>query len=148
MSSYAPAFFFFFLSSESSIMIGNFQIFQLPKTCALGLVCYTKDRFTPSPKSQVPSPTHVSKSQHGDKVPIFEPQESISIWLIIIKFRSWLFYAKIFTDVIWELGLTFCLTQLSTQDMSLTFKKCCHVDIHVMHGTWEFEHNNYMDIYI
>ena len=33
----------------------------------------------------VPSPTHVSKSQHGGKVPTFEPQETIKIWLIIFK---------------------------------------------------------------
>ena len=38
--------------------------------------------------SQVPSPTHVSKSQHGGKVPTFEPQETIKIWLIIIKVGS------------------------------------------------------------
>ena len=35
--------------------------------------------------SQVPSPTHVIKSQHGDRVPTFEPQEIIRIWLTIIK---------------------------------------------------------------
>ena len=36
-------------------------------------------------RSQVPSPTHISKSQHGGKVPTFEPQETIKIWIIIIK---------------------------------------------------------------
>jgi hypothetical protein len=35
--------------------------------------------------SQVPGPTHVSKSQHGGKVPTFEPQETIKIWCICIK---------------------------------------------------------------
>ena len=35
--------------------------------------------------SRVPSPTHVSKSQHGGKVPTFEPQESIKIRYIIIE---------------------------------------------------------------
>ena len=34
---------------------------------------------------QVPSPTHVSKSQHGGKVPTFQSQKTIQIWLIIIK---------------------------------------------------------------
>ena len=43
---------------------------------------------------QVQSPTHVSKSQHGGKVPTFEPQETIKIWLTIIKVRTWLFYAQ------------------------------------------------------
>jgi hypothetical protein len=38
--------------------------------------------------SQVPSPSHVSKSQHGGKVPTFEPQETIQIWLISIKVGS------------------------------------------------------------
>ena len=36
----------------------------------------------------VPSPTHVSKSQHGGKVPTFEPQVTIEIWLIIMKVGS------------------------------------------------------------
>ena len=34
-------------------------------------------------ESQVPS--HVSKSQHGGKIPTFEPQAIMKIWLIIIK---------------------------------------------------------------
>ena len=33
----------------------------------------------------VPSHTHISKSQHGGKVPTSEPQETIKIQLIIIK---------------------------------------------------------------
>jgi hypothetical protein len=33
------------------------------------------------------------------------------------------------------LGLAFYLTQLSTQVLSLTSKKCCHVGIHVILGT-------------
>ena len=44
--------------------------------------------------SQVPSPHHVSKSQHGGKVPTFELQFIIEIWLIIIKVGSWLLYVK------------------------------------------------------
>ena len=46
----------------------------------------------------VPSPTHVSKSQHGGKVPILEPQATTKIWLIIIKVGSWLIYAKYLWD--------------------------------------------------
>jgi hypothetical protein len=38
--------------------------------------------------SQVSSPTHVTKSQHGGKVPTFELQEIIRIWLTIIKIGS------------------------------------------------------------
>ena len=34
------------------------------------------------------SPTYVGKPQHGGKVPTFEPQENVKIWLIIIKFES------------------------------------------------------------
>ena len=43
--------------------------------------------------SQVPRPTHVSKSQHGGKVPTFEPQETITIRFVFIKVAS-LFYAN------------------------------------------------------
>jgi hypothetical protein len=34
------------------------------------------------------------KIQHGVKLPTFEPQETIEIWLIIIKVGSWLFYVE------------------------------------------------------
>ena len=34
------------------------------------------------------TPTHVSKSQHGGKVPTCEPQVTTKIWLIITKFKS------------------------------------------------------------
>ena len=44
--------------------------------------------------SQVPSPIHVSKSQHEGKVSTFEPQETIEIWFLFIKVGSWLVYAK------------------------------------------------------
>jgi len=43
---------------------------------------------------QVPSLTHVGKSQHEGKVPTFEPQETIKIWLVIIEVGSLFFYAK------------------------------------------------------
>ena len=69
--------------------------------------------------SQVPSPTHVSKSHYGGKVPTFEPQETIEVWLMIIKVGS-------------------CSTQLSTLVPSLTFMKCCHVGIHVILETQDF----------
>ena len=86
--------------------------------------------------SQVPSPTHVSKSQHGGKVPPFELQETIETWLIIIKIWSKLFWCKYICRVVFqELSLAFCSTQLTTQVPSLTSKKCCHVGIHVILGT-------------
>ena len=59
--------------------------------------------------SKVPSPTHVSKSQHGCKVPTFEPQEPIKIWLINIKFISHLFYAKILSRHLLRVGSRFLL---------------------------------------
>jgi hypothetical protein len=48
------------------------------------------------------------KSQHGGKVPTFEPQESIRIGLMLItlyKNESW--------ELCGELGVAFCSTQLS-----------------------------------
>ena len=59
--------------------------------------------------SQVPSPTRVSKSQHGGEVPTCELQAIIKIWLIIIKVRSWLFYAKIFARFGLIVGSSFLL---------------------------------------
>ena len=43
----------------------------------------------------VPSPTYVSKSQHGGKVPTFEFQETIKIWFIFIEVSLLSFYANI-----------------------------------------------------
>ena len=45
----------------------------------------------------VPSPTHVSKYQHGGKVPTFEPQYIMKTWLNIIKVESLLFDVQIST---------------------------------------------------
>ena len=60
------------------------------------------------PKSQVPSSTQVSKSQHGDKVLTFESQETI--WFISIKVGSWLFYEKNLQVLFWNYGKrdTYC----------------------------------------
>ena len=38
--------------------------------------------------AQVPSPAHVSKSQHGGQVPTFEPQETIEMWFTFIEVGS------------------------------------------------------------
>ena len=62
--------------------------------------------------SQVPSPTHVSKSQHGGKVPTFEPQETIDIWLTIIKVRSSLFHANIFVGLGLRVGSSILLNTI------------------------------------
>ena len=54
---------------------------------------------------QVASPTHVSKSQHGGKVPTWELQViTARIWLLIIEIRSWLLYGRHSWDLGWELA--------------------------------------------
>jgi hypothetical protein len=83
------------------------------------------------------SPTYVSKPQHGGKVPTFEPQESIKIWFTIINIESYYYSIKIFMGLALRVGSSFCSTQLSTQVPSLTSKKCCHVNIHVIRETWD-----------
>ena len=55
-------------------------------------------------RSQVPSPTHVGKSQHGGKVPAFEPQETIKIWLILIRSRISIILCKIFAGLVFNFG--------------------------------------------
>ena len=57
----------------------------------------------------VPSPTHDSKSQHGGEVPTSKPQETMKIWLIIIKVGYWLIYEKYLRDLHWKVGLIFLL---------------------------------------
>ena len=63
----------------------------------------------PSPNSHFPLPTDVRKSQQGCKVPTFESQETIKIWLIIMKVGSWLFYAWIFAWLVSRVGSSFLL---------------------------------------
>ena len=87
--------------------------------------------------SQVPSPTHVSKSQHGGKVPTFEPRETTKLWLIVVRIGFLIFYAKVFTGLVLRVGSCFLLAQLSIQVPSLTFTKSCHVCTHVILGTWD-----------
>ena len=59
--------------------------------------------------SQVPSPMHANKPQHEGKIPTLEPQETIKFWLVIIKIRSSLFYAKIFMGLVLRAGSCFLL---------------------------------------
>jgi hypothetical protein len=47
------------------------------------------------------------KSQHGGKVPTFEPQESTKIWLIVIKIESLIFYAKVLMGLVLRVGSCF-----------------------------------------
>jgi hypothetical protein len=58
------------------------------------------------------------KFQHGGQVPIFEPQDTVKIWLVIIKVGLY-FMQKYAQDLLGELGLAFCSTQASTQAPSL-----------------------------
>ena len=100
-----------------------------PKTLWLrcsGLITWT-------PKS--PNPTHGSKSQHGGKGPTFEPQETIKKWLMIIKVKSWLFWAKTCAGVVLRVGSSFLLDPLSTQVPSLNVQKVlpCRPPCH----TWD-----------
>ena len=78
--------------------------------------------------SKVPSPTNVSKSQLGGKVPIFEPRGIIKMWLIIIEAKSPFIYVKICANTA---GSSFLLDQTHNP----TSRKCCVVDIHVILGT-------------
>lgn len=52
------------------------------------------------------------------------PWETIKIVLFVIVVGSW-----------WD--LIFCSIQPLTQVSNLAFNKCCHVDIHVVLGTWD-----------
>ena len=88
-----------------------------------------KGRLTWGPKPQVPLML-ASPNMDLGKVPTFEPQEKhLNIFNYLMQKYSW--------DLCWEMGLDFCLTQLSTQVPSLTSKNCCHVGIHVILGTWD-----------
>ena len=51
-----------------------------------------------------PTPTHVSKSQHGCQVPTSEPQETIKIWFTCIEVGYSLFYGKIIVVLVLRVG--------------------------------------------
>ena len=76
--------------------------------------------------SQVPSPTHVCKSQ------LLSLKKPLIYGWISLKLESWLFYENNSWDLCWELGLAFCFTQIPTQVIGVTSKTCCHVGIHVI----------------
>ena len=81
--------------------------------------------------SQVPA--HASKSLHGGNVPTFKPPKAIKVWLIVIEVGS-LFYEKNEWNLSWEFGVSFAQPN-SQPILNLTFKKRCHLNIHVILGT-------------
>jgi hypothetical protein len=78
---------------------------------------------------RVPSPTHGSKSQ------LLSLNRSLKILLYTLMSKFDYFMQTYLQDLCWELDLTTCSTQHSTQVPSPTSKKCCHVSIHVTLGT-------------
>ena len=85
--------------------------------------------------SQVPSPAHVGRSQLGGKVPTSKPQETNKVLLVIIQVKSLIIF--IFMGLVSRVGSSFLLDSLSKQVPILVYKKCCHVGIHVILGTYD-----------
>ena len=90
--------------------------------------------------SQVPS----TKSQHGGKVPTFESQETIKIWLIIMKVGSWLFYGQIFLGLVLRVGSSFLLvpTLNTSPKPYLQIVLWCRHPCH----TWDLEHGTLCEV--
>lgn len=82
----------------------------------------------PNPQSQVPSPDMKAKSQ------LLNLENPSKNGLICMRFGQTLITlckTKL-SELVLQVGSSFfALTQFSTQITSLTFKKHCHVDIHV-----------------
>ena len=74
-----------------------------PASRSVPFMLWAGSHGVPSPK--VPSPTHVSNSQHGGNVSTFEPQKFIKLSLIIIEDGSWL----IFAGLVLRVGSSFLL---------------------------------------
>ena len=95
-----------------------------------------KGCFTCGPKSQVllmlASPNMEADFIHFQT---FEPQETIEILLILSKIGF--FYEKICTALVLRDGSRFLLNPTSNTSPKPHLHKCCHVDIHVILGTWE-----------
>ena len=94
-------------------------------------LCRYSSRWTVS----CPKSTHVSKSQHGDKIPTFEPQK---IHWSPIKVRLWLFYiTKKSWNLCCKLGLRFLLnpTLNTSPDLHLEKVLPCRRPCH----TWDIE---------
>ena len=78
-----------------------------------------------------PSPTHVGKSQHGGKVPTFEPQETNRIWMIVFKVGVWIFYAKHFAGLVLNDGSSFLFDPI----LYTSPKPCLQKSVDVWLGT-------------
>jgi hypothetical protein len=93
-----------------SQVVFNWLNFACGRTCKLSSPrrrAYRNARRRKVASHEVPSPGHVSKSQHGGKVPTFESQFIIKIWLIINEFGPWLIYVKTFTGLVLRVGSNF-----------------------------------------
>jgi hypothetical protein len=77
-------------------------------------------------RSQVPSPTHVSKSQHRGKVPTSSLKKPSKYGYLSLKSNLDYLMKNYSPNFNWKLGLALYSTQLSTQLPKLTSKKCCH----------------------
>jgi hypothetical protein len=106
------------LGTRCEMTSSNFQCSQwrrLPGLISSNLRLRTWDPMWTRPLglvhmgSQVPNPTHVSKSQHGGNIPTIEPQETIKIRLTIIEVESSLFHAKTFMGLVLRVGSNFLL---------------------------------------
>ena len=81
------------------------------------------------PESQVPSPTRVTKSQHGGKVSTSEHQGTIKIRLINIEVGSGLIYAEVFAGLGLRVGSSFLArphSQHKSQASSSNVLSCRH----------------------
>ena len=83
---------------------------------------------------QVPSPTHVNKSQDGDTIPTFEPPKTVRKWLYPLK--SYLdYFIQNISGLVLRVGPNFCSTQIPMKVSCLTFQTRCHVGVLVILGT-------------
>jgi hypothetical protein len=67
--------------------------------------------------SQVPSPTHVSKSQHGGEDPTFEAKGTVKVWSIIIEVISLIILSKNICGICVE-GRVYLFAQPNSQQRS------------------------------
>ena len=94
-----------------------FMILQFSRRCQLG---------SAHMGSQVPILTHVSKSQHGGKVPTFEPQATIEMWLIFIS-RTLIILCRIYVGLdLWKLDPTLNTSSKPHLQKMLPCKHPCH----------------------
>ena len=74
--------------------------------------------------------------KHGGKVPTYDPQETIKIWICIIIVGSLLFYAQISAGLVLRQRLSFLLDPtLNTSPKPHLKKKCCRACNYIILGT-------------